>query len=112
MATDPTGLPGQVTAIQQDDPSLRPAQLLADYAAGPGLLWAGVVGPVVPPALDSLAGGTALSSPSLARRAVHVTNPNNATKAMQATCLYSSRKALSSSLYPRRRRTGVYNRLR
>jgi hypothetical protein len=52
-----------VKAVQRDDPSLGPPQLLGDYAAGPELLRAGVVGPVVPLALDSLAGGTALSSP-------------------------------------------------
>jgi hypothetical protein len=34
MTTDPTGRQSQITAIQRDDPSLGPVQLVADYAAG------------------------------------------------------------------------------
>ena len=44
MATDPTGLQSQIAAIQRDDPSLGPAQLIADYEAGPELLRAAVAG--------------------------------------------------------------------
>jgi GNAT superfamily N-acetyltransferase/uncharacterized damage-inducible protein DinB len=44
MTTDPTELPGQITATQQDDSSLGPAQLIKDYEAGPALLQAAVAG--------------------------------------------------------------------
>jgi GNAT superfamily N-acetyltransferase len=44
MATDPAGLPVQITAIQQDDPSLGPRQLIEGYQAGPALLRAAVAG--------------------------------------------------------------------
>jgi hypothetical protein len=44
MATDPTGRHSLVAAIQRDDPSLGPEQLVADYEAGPGLLRAAVAG--------------------------------------------------------------------
>lgn len=44
MTSDSTGRQSQITAIQQDDPSLRPLQLVADYAAGPELLRAAVAG--------------------------------------------------------------------
>ena len=44
MATDPTQLPGQIAAIQQDDPSLGPLQLIEGYEAGPDLLRAAVAG--------------------------------------------------------------------
>src|SRR3954469_17060453 len=44
MKSDPVGRHGQVVALQQDDPSLTPAQLVADYAAGPELLRASVAG--------------------------------------------------------------------
>src|SRR5262249_733440 len=53
---------------------------------------------VGPLALDSLAGGIALSSPSLARRTVQITNANNAIKPTKATVAYLSRTTLSSSL--------------
>jgi uncharacterized damage-inducible protein DinB len=42
MTTDPTGPHNLVAAIQRDDPSLPPAQLIADYENGPGLLRAAV----------------------------------------------------------------------
>jgi GNAT superfamily N-acetyltransferase/uncharacterized damage-inducible protein DinB len=44
MTSDPTGRQGQIAAIQQDDPSLGPVQLIADYAAGPERLRAAVAG--------------------------------------------------------------------
>jgi len=44
MATNPTEPHSQITAIQQDDPSLGPAQLIADYEAGPDVLRAAVAG--------------------------------------------------------------------
>jgi GNAT superfamily N-acetyltransferase len=44
MATSPTEPHSQITAIQRDDPSLGPAQLIADYEAGPELLRAAVAG--------------------------------------------------------------------
>jgi GNAT superfamily N-acetyltransferase/uncharacterized damage-inducible protein DinB len=44
MATDPTELPGQIAAIQQDDPSIGPLQLIEDYEAGPNVLRAAVAG--------------------------------------------------------------------
>ena len=44
MATNPTEPPSPVTAIQRDDPSRGPAQLAADYEAGPELLRAAVAG--------------------------------------------------------------------
>jgi GNAT superfamily N-acetyltransferase len=44
MTTDPTGRQNLIAAIQRDDPSLGPEQLLADYEAGPDLLRAAVAG--------------------------------------------------------------------
>jgi GNAT superfamily N-acetyltransferase len=44
MATSPPEPQDPVTAAQQDDPSLSPAQLLADYEAGPERLRAAVTG--------------------------------------------------------------------
>jgi GNAT superfamily N-acetyltransferase len=44
MGTDPTGPQSPVIAFQRDDPSLGPAQLIADYEAGPDLLGAAVAG--------------------------------------------------------------------
>jgi GNAT superfamily N-acetyltransferase len=44
MATNPSELPGQIAATQQDDPSRGPLQLIKDYEAGPGLLRAAVAG--------------------------------------------------------------------
>ena len=54
-----------------------------------------LVGCVKPPAVED--GGIALSSPLLARRALHITNANNATKAMRATAAYLSRSTVSPS---------------
>ena len=44
MPTDSTGPQSQIAAIQQDNPSLGPAQLIADYEAGSELLRAAVAG--------------------------------------------------------------------
>jgi uncharacterized damage-inducible protein DinB len=44
MTTDPTGRQSLIAAIQQDDPTLGPAQLVADYEAGSDLLRAAVAG--------------------------------------------------------------------
>jgi GNAT superfamily N-acetyltransferase len=44
MATGPSEPHSQITAIQRDDSSLGPAQLVADYEAGPELLRAAVAG--------------------------------------------------------------------
>jgi GNAT superfamily N-acetyltransferase len=44
MVTDPAGPQGPVKTMQRDDPSLGPAQLIADYEAGPDLLRAAVAG--------------------------------------------------------------------
>jgi GNAT superfamily N-acetyltransferase len=44
MATDLTGRQSLIAAIQRDDPSLGPEQLIAGYEAGPGLLRAAVAG--------------------------------------------------------------------
>jgi GNAT superfamily N-acetyltransferase len=44
MATSPTEPPNQITAIQRDDRSLGPGQLIEDYQAGPDLLRAAVAG--------------------------------------------------------------------
>jgi len=44
MTTDVTGPQNLIAAIQQDDPSLGPNQLLADYEEGPDLLRAAVAG--------------------------------------------------------------------
>jgi hypothetical protein len=44
MTTDPTGRQSLIAAIQRDDPSLGPEQLIAAYEAGPDLLRAAVAG--------------------------------------------------------------------
>jgi GNAT superfamily N-acetyltransferase len=44
MTTDPNERYRLMATIQRDDPSLGPAQLIADYEAGPGLLRAAVAG--------------------------------------------------------------------
>jgi hypothetical protein len=44
MTTDHTGRQSLIAAIQRDDPSLGPDQLVAGYEAGPGLLRAAVAG--------------------------------------------------------------------
>ncbi len=44
MANNSTGRQDLIAAIQRDDPSLEPEQLVADYEAGPGLLRAAVAG--------------------------------------------------------------------
>jgi GNAT superfamily N-acetyltransferase/uncharacterized damage-inducible protein DinB len=44
MATNPTEPHSQITAIQRDDPSLGPSQLIADYERGPNVLRAAVAG--------------------------------------------------------------------
>jgi GNAT superfamily N-acetyltransferase/uncharacterized damage-inducible protein DinB len=44
MATDPAGRHSLIAAIQRDDPSLPPAQLIGDYEQGPDLLRAAVAG--------------------------------------------------------------------
>jgi GNAT superfamily N-acetyltransferase len=44
MASNPTGPGSQIAAIQRDDPSLGPEQLIADYEAGPELLRVAVAG--------------------------------------------------------------------
>jgi uncharacterized damage-inducible protein DinB len=44
MTTDPTGRHALIAAIQRDDASLGPAQLLAGFEEGPGLLRAAVAG--------------------------------------------------------------------
>jgi GNAT superfamily N-acetyltransferase len=44
MASNPTGPGSQIAAIQRDDPSLGPEQLIADYEAGPELLRVAVFG--------------------------------------------------------------------
>jgi GNAT superfamily N-acetyltransferase/uncharacterized damage-inducible protein DinB len=44
MATDPTEPHDRIAAIQRDDPSLGPAQLVTDYEAGPELLRVAVAG--------------------------------------------------------------------
>ena len=44
MTTDPTGRQNLIAAIQRDDPSLGPAQLVAACEAGPDLLRAAVAG--------------------------------------------------------------------
>jgi uncharacterized damage-inducible protein DinB len=44
MMTDPTGRYSLIAAIQRDDPSLGPDQLITDYEEGPQLLQAAVAG--------------------------------------------------------------------
>lgn len=44
MTTDPTGRQSLIASVQRDDPSLGPAQLIADYEAGSDLLRATVAG--------------------------------------------------------------------
>src|SRR5206468_1689216 len=44
MTTDPAGRHNLILTIQQDDPSLEPGQLVADYEEGPQLLRAAVAG--------------------------------------------------------------------
>jgi uncharacterized damage-inducible protein DinB len=44
MTTDATAKRSLIAAIQRDDPSLTPGQLVADYEAGPDLLRAAVAG--------------------------------------------------------------------
>ncbi len=44
MANNSTGRQSLIASIQRDDPSLGPAQLIADYEAGPHLLRAAVAG--------------------------------------------------------------------
>jgi hypothetical protein len=44
MATRSTEQPNMIMDMQRDDPGLRPAQLIADYAAGPELLQSIVAG--------------------------------------------------------------------
>jgi hypothetical protein len=44
MTTDPTGRQSLIAAIQRDDPSLGPGQLVAAYEEGPDLLRAAVAG--------------------------------------------------------------------
>ena len=44
MAATPTERYDMIAAIQKDDPSLEPPQLVEDYKAGPRLLQGAVVG--------------------------------------------------------------------